>query len=78
MARELHDHWFKEAKREGWRSRAIYKLIAIDEKRRIFGRGDAVLDCGCAPGSWLQYAATRIGDQGVVVGVDLCAKLPVT
>ena len=76
MARELHDHWFKEAKREGWRSRAIYKLIAIDEKRRIFSRGDAVLDCGCAPGSWLQYVATRIGDEGVAVGVDLLPMAP--
>jgi 23S rRNA (uridine2552-2'-O)-methyltransferase len=71
MARELHDHWFKEAKREGWRSRAIYKLKAIDEKRGVLKRGDTVLDCGCAPGSWLQYAATRIGSSGIAVGVDL-------
>lgn len=76
MARELHDHWFKEAKREGWRSRAIYKLKAIDEKRGIFKKGDAVLDCGCAPGSWLQYAVTRIGNQGIAVGVDLLPLSP--
>ncbi|MBM44271.1 MAG: 23S rRNA (uridine(2552)-2'-O)-methyltransferase [Phycisphaerae bacterium] len=71
MPRQLHDHWFKEAKREGWRSRAYYKLKAIDEKRRLIRAGDAVLDCGCAPGSWLQYAEAIVGDDGVVVGIDL-------
>lgn len=76
MARELHDHWFKEAKREGWRSRAIYKLIAIDEKRGILRPGDLVLDCGCAPGSWLQYVVTRIGDRGKAVGIDLLPMTP--
>ena len=76
MARELHDHWFKEAKREGWRSRAIYKLIAIDEKRKILRRGDLVLDCGCAPGSWLQYVATQVGDTGAAVGIDLLPMAP--
>ena len=76
MPRELHDHWFKEAKREGWRSRAIYKLMAIDQKRGILCPGDAVLDCGCAPGSWLQYVATRIGTSGVAAGVDLLPLPP--
>lgn len=76
MARELHDHWFKEAKREGYRSRAIYKLREIDQKRSLLSPGDAVLDCGCAPGSWVQYAAQQIGDDGVVVGVDLLDITP--
>ena len=76
MARELHDHWFKEAKREGWRSRAIYKLSAIDEKRKILRKGDLVLDCGCAPGSWLQYVATRVGNAGAAVGIDLLPMTP--
>ena len=76
MARELHDHWFKEAKREGYRSRAVYKLREIDQKRKLLSRGDAVLDCGCAPGSWLQYAAQQIGDDGVVVGIDLLDITP--
>jgi len=71
MPRQLHDHWFKEAKREGWRSRAYYKLKALDEKRRLIQTGDAVLDCGCAPGSWLQYADARVGEEGIVVGIDL-------
>lgn len=71
MPRELHDHYFHEAKREGYRSRAAYKLIEIDERRKIIRRGDAVLDCGCAPGSWLQVAAARVGPRGCVVGIDL-------
>jgi 23S rRNA (uridine2552-2'-O)-methyltransferase len=69
--RELHDHYFREAKREGYRSRAAYKLIEIDDRRRVLSRGDRVLDCGAAPGSWLQVAGKRVGPKGVVVGVDL-------
>jgi 23S rRNA (uridine2552-2'-O)-methyltransferase len=71
MAREIHDHYFKQAKREGYRSRAAYKLIEIDDRRKVLRRGDRVLDCGCAPGSWLQVAAQRVGAKGVVVGIDL-------
>ena len=69
--RELHDHFFKEAKRNGFRSRAAYKLSEIDDKRKIFSKGDAVLDLGAAPGSWLQVASKRVGKKGVVIGVDL-------
>ncbi|MDG1899034.1 MAG: RlmE family RNA methyltransferase [Phycisphaerales bacterium] len=76
MARELHDHWFKEAKREGYRSRAIYKLREIDQKRKLLSPGDVVLDCGCAPGSWMQYVGERIGDRGVAIGVDLLDVTP--
>ena len=71
MVRELHDHYFREAKREGYLSRAAYKLIEIDDRKRILSRGDRVLDFGCAPGSWLQVAARRVGPKGLVVGVDL-------
>ena len=69
--RELHDHFFKEAKRNGFRSRAAYKLSEIDDKRKIFSKGDTVLDLGAAPGSWLQVASKRVGKKGVVIGVDL-------
>ena len=71
MARELHDHFFREAKREGYRSRAAYKLTELDDRRSLLRRGDRVLDCGAAPGSWLQVIAARIGPKGRVVGVDL-------
>lgn len=69
--REVHDHYFHEAKREGYLSRAAYKLIEIDDRKKMLSRGDAVLDCGCAPGSWLQVAARRVGPKGLVVGIDL-------
>lgn len=72
MARRvLHDRYFKQAKAEGYRSRAAYKLIQIDEAKKLLSPGDAVLDLGCAPGAWLQVAAERVGERGVVVGVDL-------
>src|SRR4029077_8827764 len=69
--REVQDHYFKLAKQEGYLSRAAYKLIEIDDRRKVLHSGDRVLDCGSAPGSWLQVAAKRIGPSGVVVGIDL-------
>jgi len=71
MARDVHDHYFRLAKKEGYRSRAAYKLIELDERRRLLRKGDRVLDCGCAPGSWLQVAAHRVGARGHIVGIDL-------
>lgn len=73
MQRELHDHYFKLAKREGYLSRAAYKLIEIDDRRNVLAKGDRVLDCGCAPGSWVQVAAQRVGPNGCVLGIDLQA-----
>lgn len=61
MSRDLHDHFFREAKRQGYLSRAAFKLIEIDERKRVLRRGDWVLDAGCAPGSWLQVIAERVG-----------------
>ena len=69
--RDVQDHYFRLAKEEGFRSRAAYKLIEIDDRKRILRRGDRVLDAGAAPGSWSQVAAQRIGSTGEVVAVDL-------
>jgi 23S rRNA (uridine2552-2'-O)-methyltransferase len=71
MSRELQDHYFKEAKRSGYRSRAAYKLLEIDDRKKVLAKGAAVLDCGAAPGSWVQVAAERVGPKGRVVGIDL-------
>jgi 23S rRNA (uridine2552-2'-O)-methyltransferase len=71
MAREVQDHFFRLAKKEGYLSRAAYKLIEIDDRRKLLRKGDRVLDCGAAPGSWLQVAARRVGPQGRVIGIDL-------
>ena len=69
------DRFHRQAKREGYLARAVYKLSELDEKFRLFRPGDRVLDLGCAPGSWLQYARERVGEQGVLVGLDR-APLP--
>ena len=65
-----HDRFHQQAKREGFLARAVYKLEEIDAKHAIFDGGHRVLDLGCAPGSWLQYARQRIGDAAVLVGLD--------
>lgn len=69
--RDVQDHYFHLAKKEGYLSRAAYKLIDIDDRKKVLRKGDRVLDCGAAPGSWLQVAARRVGPTGVVVGIDL-------
>lgn len=69
--RKLHDAYFLKAKAEGYAARSAYKLLEIQEKKRLIRAGDRVLDLGCAPGSWLQVAARLAGPGGVVVGVDL-------
>jgi 23S rRNA (uridine2552-2'-O)-methyltransferase len=74
--REVQDHWFREAKAKGYRSRAAFKLLEIDRRRPILRSGAGILDCGAAPGSWLQVAAERVGPRGRVVGVDLKAIDP--
>jgi len=65
------DHYTRQAKKEKYPARSVYKLMEIQEKNRIIRKGDAVLDLGCAPGSWLKYAAEVAGPTGRVVGIDL-------
>ena len=72
MQRELHDHYFRQAKHEGYLSRAAYKLLEINERKSLLKNENHVLDCGCAPGSWIQVAIKKVGNQGTVVGIDLC------
>jgi 23S rRNA (uridine2552-2'-O)-methyltransferase len=69
--REIHDHFFLKAKAEGYLSRAAYKLIEIDDRKRVLRPGMLVLDAGCAPGSWIQVLVQRVGPRGGVIGVDL-------
>ena len=65
------DPYRLQAKAQGFASRAVFKLQALDEKHRLFQAGQRVLDLGCSPGSWLQYIGARVGKAGMVVGVDL-------
>ena len=67
------DRFHQKAKREGYLARSVYKLEEIDKKHAIFDGGHRVLDLGCAPGSWLQYAGEQIGDRAKLVGLDRTA-----
>jgi 23S rRNA (uridine2552-2'-O)-methyltransferase len=71
LERQLNDPYVVRAKRDGYRSRAAFKLIEIDDKHRLFKPGARVADLGAAPGGWSQVAAKRIGAGGRVVGIDI-------
>ena len=71
MAYNPQDRYFKKAKQEGYRSRAAYKLLELQQRYRIIKPGDKVIDLGAAPGGWLQVAAKIVGQNGRVIGVDL-------
>jgi 23S rRNA (uridine2552-2'-O)-methyltransferase len=65
------DHHYKSAKEQGYRSRAAFKLIEMDNKHNLLRPGFKVLDLGAWPGGWLQVAANRVSSGGLVVGIDL-------
>lgn len=67
---ERKDPLHQRAKREGYRSRAAYKLIELQKRARLVRRGHAVVDLGAWPGGWLQVAADLVGPSGRVVGID--------
>lgn len=74
LERQLNDPYVMQAKRDGYRSRAAYKLIEMDDKHRILKSGMSVVDLGAAPGGWSQIAAKRVGavdGKGKVVAIDL-------
>ncbi len=71
LERQLNDPYVRAAKQEGWRSRAAYKLIELDNKFRFLKNGARVLDLGAAPGGWTQVAVKKVGDTGKVVGADI-------
>jgi 23S rRNA (uridine2552-2'-O)-methyltransferase len=79
LERQLNDPYVARAKREGYRSRAAFKLIEIDEKARFLKKGARVVDLGAAPGGWSQIAAKRAGapDHGKVVAIDILDMDPV-
>jgi 23S rRNA (uridine2552-2'-O)-methyltransferase len=72
LERQLNDPYVGRAKRDGYRSRAAYKLIEIDDKHRLIKPGARVVDLGAAPGGWSQVAAKRAGEgRGRVIAIDL-------
>lgn len=79
LERQLNDPYVARAKREGYRSRAAYKLTEIDDKYRLFAPGGRIVDLGGAPGGWSQVAAKRVGaaeGRGRVVAIDLLEIAP--
>ena len=71
MHEHLSDEFVKKAQKEGYRSRAVYKLLEIVEKKATIRNGDKVLDLGAAPGGWSQVAAKLVGSQGKVIASDI-------
>ncbi len=71
------DPWRRKARQEGYRARSAFKLKEIQEKFTPIRNGDAVLDVGCAPGGWSQVACELVGNEGIVVGVDLQTTSPI-
>ena len=69
--RHVNDFYVKQSVEQGYRSRAAYKLMEIDDRDRLLKPGSAMVDLGCAPGGWCQVALERMKGQGRIVGIDL-------
>lgn len=78
LRRHVTDPYVRKAKEQGYRSRAAFKLLEIEEKERLLRPGMLVVDLGAAPGGWSQVAAQRVGPRGRVVAVDLLEIAPIT
>jgi len=78
LREHFNDEFVKKAQKEGYRSRAIYKLSEIQEKDSILKPGGVVVDLGAAPGGWAQYAAQQVGQKGHVYALDLLPIDPIS
>jgi len=75
--RQARDPFVRRAQGEGWRSRAAFKLMEINEREHLLRRGAVVVDLGAAPGGWCQLAADKVGPGGLVIAVDLLEMEPI-
>lgn len=71
MQEHMNDEYVKRAQKEGYRARAAYKLMEIDDKDKLIRPGMTIVDLGSAPGSWCQVAKQRLKGQGRIIGLDL-------
>jgi 23S rRNA (uridine2552-2'-O)-methyltransferase len=78
MREHVTDFFVKQAKKEGYRSRAAYKLIEIAERDRLLKPGMTIVDLGAAPGGWSQVAMEKVGQSGRVIAVDLREMTPLS
>jgi 23S rRNA (uridine2552-2'-O)-methyltransferase len=77
LVRQINDPYVARAKREGFRSRAAFKLAEIDDKFHLLRPGARVVDLGAAPGGWSEIAARRVGPSGRVIALDILAMKPI-
>ena len=77
LQRQLNDPYVQRARAEGYRSRAAYKLLEIDDKYKLLKKGGRIVDLGAAPGGWCQVGVARTGKTGKVVGIDYLGMEPV-
>lgn len=78
MIEHTTDFFVKQAKKEGYRSRAAFKLLEINERNRILKEGMVVIDLGAAPGSWTQVALQKVGTKGKVIALDMLDMQPLS
>ena len=78
LRRHVTDHYVRKAREQGYRSRAAYKLLELDQREKLFRPGAIVIDLGAAPGSWSQIAAERVKPGGKVIAVDLLEIAPIS
>lgn len=71
LKEHFEDQWVLKAQKAGWRSRAAFKLLEIDERDRLLKSGGIVVDLGAAPGGWSQVAAKKVGEKGQVFALDI-------
>jgi len=76
LLRQINDEYVERSKIEGWRSRATFKIIEIDEKFKIFKKNKIIVDLGSSPGGWSQYAVSKVG-EGNVLAIDLLEMAPI-
>ena len=77
MMEHVNDPFVQLAKKEGWRSRAAFKLMEIDDKDKLLRPGEVVVDLGATPGGWSQVATQRVGSGGMVLALDLLEMVPI-
>jgi 23S rRNA (uridine2552-2'-O)-methyltransferase len=78
LRRHVTDHYVKKARKQGYRSRAAFKLLELDKKESILRPGQTVIDLGAAPGGWSQVAAERVRPGGRVIAIDLVPIAPIS
>jgi 23S rRNA (uridine2552-2'-O)-methyltransferase len=71
LKEHVDDIWVQKAQQDGYRTRASYKLIELDDKDKLMRPGSVVVDLGSAPGGWSQVVAQRVGEKGLVIASDI-------